>query len=30
MSKLVEKKQAFSKGLYASDRMYYISNQKLI
>ena len=30
MGKLVEKKQAFYKGLYASDRIYFISNQKLI
>ena len=30
MNKLVEKKQAFYKGLYASDRIYFISNQKLI
>jgi hypothetical protein len=30
MGKLVEKKEAFSKGLYASDRIYFISNQKLM
>jgi hypothetical protein len=30
MGKLVEKKEAVSKRLYASDRVYYISNQKLI
>ena len=30
MGKLVEKKEAFYKGLYASDRIYFISNQKLI
>ena len=30
MNKLVEKKQALYKGLYASDRIYFISNQKLI
>jgi len=30
MGKLVEKKEASPKGLYASDRIYYISNQKLI
>ena len=30
MGKLVEKKEAFPKGLYASDRVYYIANQKLI
>ena len=30
MNKLVEKKQAFYKCLYASDRIYFISNQKLI
>jgi hypothetical protein len=30
MGKLVEKKEAFPKGLYASNRIYYISNQKLI
>ena len=30
MGKLVEKKEAFPKGLYASDRIYFISNQKLM
>ena len=30
MGKLVEKKEAFPKGLYASDRVYFLSNQKLI
>jgi hypothetical protein len=30
MGKLVEKKEASYKGLYASDRIYFISNQKLI
>ena len=30
MGKLVEKKEASSKRLYASDRIYFISNQKLI
>jgi len=30
MGKLVEKKEASSKGLYASDRIYFISSQKLI
>ena len=30
MGKLVEKKEAFSKGLYASDRIYYIASQKLM
>lgn len=30
MGKLVEKKEAHPKGLYASDRIYFISNQKLI
>ena len=30
MGKLVEKKEASSKGLYASDRVYFLSNQKLI
>jgi hypothetical protein len=30
MGKLVEKKEASPKGLYASDRIYYISTQKLI
>jgi len=30
MGKLVEKKEASPKGLYASDRVYYIANQKLI
>jgi hypothetical protein len=30
MGKLVEKKEAYSKGLYASGRIYYIANQKLI
>ena len=30
MGKLVEKKEASYKGLYASDRVYFISNQKLI
>ena len=30
MGKLVEKKEASPKGLYASDRIYFISNQKLI
>jgi hypothetical protein len=30
MGKLVEKKEAFPKGLYASDRVYFISNQRLI
>jgi hypothetical protein len=30
MGKLVEKKEASPKGLYASDRIYYIANQKLI
>ena len=30
MGKLVEKKEASSKGLYASDRIYFLSNQKLM
>jgi hypothetical protein len=30
MGKLVEKKEASHKGLYASNRIYYITNQKLI
>jgi hypothetical protein len=30
MGKLVEKKEASPKGLYASDRIYFIANQKLI
>ena len=30
MSKLVEKKEASPKGLYASNRVYYVSNQKLM
>ena len=30
MGKLVEKKEASQKGLYASNRVYFISNQKLI
>ena len=30
MGKLVEKKEAFPKGLYASDRVYYIASQKLM
>lgn len=30
MGKLVEKKEASYKGLYASNRIYFISNQKLI
>jgi hypothetical protein len=30
MGKLVEKKEAFAKGLYASDRVYFISNQRLM
>ena len=30
MGKLVEKKEVFPKGLYASNRIYFISNQKLI
>jgi len=30
MGKLVEKKEAHAKGLYASDRIYFIANQKLI
>jgi len=30
MGKLVEKKEASSKGLYASDRIYFISSQKLM
>ena len=30
MGKLVEKKEAFPKGLYASDRVYFLSNQKLM
>lgn len=30
MGKLVEKKEAHSKGLYASDRIYFIASQKLI
>jgi hypothetical protein len=30
MGKLVEKKEAQAKGLYASDRIYFIANQKLI
>ena len=30
MGKLVEKKEASLKGLYASDRVYFLSNQKLI
>ena len=30
MCKLVEKKESSPKGLYASDRIYYIASQKLI
>jgi len=30
IGKLVEKKEASLKGLYASDRVYFLSNQKLI
>jgi hypothetical protein len=30
IGKLVEKKEASYKGLYASNRIYFISNQKLI
>ena len=30
MGKLVEKKEASVKGLYASDRIYFIANQRLI
>jgi len=30
MGKLVEKKEASPKGLYASDRIYYIASQKLM
>lgn len=30
MGKLVEKKEASPKGLYASNRIYFIANQKLI
>ena len=30
MGKLIEKKEASYKGLYASDRIYFISNQKLM
>jgi hypothetical protein len=30
MGKLVEKKEASYKGLYASDRVYFLSNQRLI
>ena len=30
MGKLVEKKEASPKGLYTSDRVYFLSNQKLI
>ena len=30
MSKLVEKKEASPKGLYASDRVYFVCGQKLI
>jgi hypothetical protein len=30
MGKLVEKKEASPKGLYASNRMYFIANQKLM
>jgi len=30
MGKLVEKKEASPKGLYASDRIYFVSSQKLI
>ena len=30
MGKLVEKKEAYAKGMYASNRIYYISNQKLL
>ena len=30
MGKLVEKKEAFSKGLYSSDRVYFITSQKLM
>jgi hypothetical protein len=30
MGKLVEKKEAHSKGLYASDRIYFITSQKLM
>ena len=30
MGKLVEKKEASPKGLYASDRVYFITSQKLM
>jgi hypothetical protein len=30
MGKLVEKKEASAKGLYASNRIYFIANQKLM
>lgn len=30
MGKLVEKKEASAKGLYASDRVYFIATQKLM
>lgn len=30
MGKLVEKKEASPKGLYASDRVYFIASQKLM
>ena len=30
MGKLVEKKEASVKGLYASDRIYFIANQRLM
>ena len=30
MGKLVEKKEASPKGLYASNRIYFIANQKLM
>jgi hypothetical protein len=30
MGKLIEKKEASYKGLYASDRIYFIANQKLM
>jgi hypothetical protein len=30
MGKLVEKKEASPKGLYASDRVYFVCSQKLI
>jgi hypothetical protein len=30
MGKLVEKKEAYAKGMYASNRVFYISNQRLI